>query len=83
MSRYFFHLHENDAVLDDEGATFSDEEAAVRHGVWNARQVIANDILAGLPVRLSSSIVVTDEAGRELRRIVFADVVSLICDRAG
>ena len=76
MPRYFFNLFDGaSSVIDDEGRNFDTAAAASEHGIRCARQIVAENIVADAPVRLSSYIAVVDDAGRELIRHRFADVV--------
>lgn len=79
MSRYFLHLHEQTgSVFDDEGIEVADAAAAIERAAFTLREMVANDILAGLPVRLGSFMVIVDDQGQEVRRLHVRDVVRFI-----
>lgn len=76
MSRYFLHLCEPSAsVFDSEGIDVDDDQAAIERAIWTIRDVIANDILAGVPVGLANYISIRNESGNELYRVFFREAV--------
>jgi hypothetical protein len=79
MPRYFFDLVASEApVTDGDGRSFASLADAEQHAIWCAREIIANDVIAGRPIELSSYISVLDEARSEHARIYFKKVISII-----
>lgn len=64
MPRYYFHLHEDGSVIDDEEGTELVDDAAARFvAVRAARDVLAGAVMRGrLP--LTDVVVVTDHIGQ-------------------
>jgi len=75
VPRYFFHLHENGLVTEDEeGTPLSGDEAARDAAVRAARDVLAGAVMTGrLP--LDDMIVVTDQVGRTIFSLSLAAAV--------
>jgi hypothetical protein len=79
MSRYFLHLCEpSTSLFDSEGIDVDDDQAAIARAIWTIRDVIANDILAGMPVGLANYISIRSEDGSELHRVFFRDAVRFV-----
>ena len=47
MPLYFFDVYNDDVTLDDEGIELLDEQAALAHGVKEARALAADTVLHG------------------------------------
>lgn len=78
MPRFFFDLGApGSPVVDEEGIEFADWQSAMRYGLRCARDVIAQSVLAGEPVHLSSYVAVCDHDRAEIRRLHFRDCVTL------
>jgi hypothetical protein len=78
MARYFFHLIDEDLpVSDEDGIELADDAVASTYAIHCARDIIAETIRTGQIIRLASSLLVADQAGRELQRIRFSDVITL------
>ncbi len=72
---FFFHLLSRaEPILDMEGSEFADVEAAARHALTCARELIADDARHGC-IDLAQSISVVDEAGCEFHSLNFLDAV--------
>jgi hypothetical protein len=79
MSRYFLHLCEpSTSIFDSEGIEVEDDQAAIARAIWTIRDVIANDILAGMPVLLANYISIRNEDGSEVQRVFFRDAVRFV-----
>ena len=76
MPRFFFNLYDDLDVLDEEGLELPDLEAAKAVGVQNARSIAAEQVLGGKLV-LSSRIEITDERGKVVKKIRFADAIEI------
>lgn len=74
--RYFFHLHNDIDVRDDEGVDLPDLDTARRRAVQYACEMAAESVRDGHLV-LSHSIEVTDEAGDRVFSLSFADAVQI------
>jgi hypothetical protein len=77
VPRYFFHLHEDGAVLvDEEGAMLTGDAAAREKAIRAARGLLSGAVLEGrLP--LSDLIVVTDHIGQTVFSISLGACVGL------
>ena len=75
MPTYFFHLHEEDAILDDEeGIVLVDDSAARVVAFRVARDLLAEAVQRGrLP--LADFILVTDDTGQTVLSLNFAAAV--------
>jgi hypothetical protein len=70
---YFFHLHEDGSVLEDEeGRDLADDVAARLHAIRNARDVLVSAVMEGrLP--LKDTIVVTNHRGQPVLSLALGD----------
>jgi hypothetical protein len=75
MPVYFFNIREGEAlIVDPEGSDLPDEAAMRAYAVDAARDLLSAAVLAGrLP--LDHAIEVTDEAGRPVLTVAYADAV--------
>jgi hypothetical protein len=66
MPRYFFHLRDGAALLEDDGESqdFANLEAARLEAIEGARQILSEAALSGRAGSLHQQIEVVDEAGR-------------------
>lgn len=76
MPRFFFHLHNDLEVIDDEGRELTDIEAAREAAERDALQMAAESVRHGHLAR-SHYIEVTDEAGTALFRVTFGEMVDV------
>lgn len=76
MPRYFFHLHNDIEVCDEEGVDLADAAAARALAVREARSIAAEQVAHGRLV-LSHSIEVTDAAGATVCTMRFGDVIEI------
>ena len=76
MPRYYFHLHEYEAVLDGEGVEFPNEEAAREYALDSARDVACGLVRQG-HINLDHYVEVTDETGRPVYRVTFRDAFTV------
>jgi hypothetical protein len=77
MHRFFFNLHEPHGVtLDEEGMELESFEAAFKHAVLAAREVIAEDVRYG-GIRLSSYIEITNADAVTLAVVHFPEALSI------
>lgn len=75
MKTYFFHLKDGpDVLVDPEGRQLPDLDAAVAIALFEARTVMAADVLTGV-LRLSQCIAVEDEIGAIVHDLKFTDAV--------
>ncbi len=77
MPSFFLHLRDSGGLLKDEvGYRFANLEAAHAEAMKAAREVWADAIKTGRGRDyLDTSIVITDEQGRELRTVFFVDAL--------
>jgi hypothetical protein len=77
MPHFYFHLHNGDGWLRDlEGRDIADLEAVDEAARGEARALAAADIADGKTVLLDNFISVDDEAGAEVARVIYSQVVS-------
>ena len=76
MPRYFFHLHNDIDVTDDEGRELADESAARSAAHDDARQMAGESVQHG-HLNLDHFIEVADDEGRPLFRVTFREVVTI------
>ena len=76
MPRYFFHLYDDMAVVDEEGVELPDVEAARGKALHDARAMACAEVLEGR-LNLSHRIEVADEAGSVLLTLEFGDTVEV------
>jgi hypothetical protein len=82
MPRYFFHLHDDLPVPDEEGIELADLEAAKACGIREARSVAADQVREG-KLDLSHRIDVADEQSVVVHTIRFADAIDIVGLRVG
>ena len=76
MPRYFFHLHDDLDVSDEEGTEFPDDAAARAYAIENAREVACESI-AGGHLDLDHFIEVTWEDGTAVLRVRFGEAITV------
>jgi hypothetical protein len=76
MPRYYFHSHDEIDAPDEEGQELRDVHAAVALATSFARELAAEHVREG-GLTLSHFIAVTDEAGANLAKVTFGDVVRI------
>lgn len=77
MARFFFHVHGGDGppIEDPEGGELPDLDAARAEALAAARGIVAEDLLAGRPVR-ERRFEIEDAAGRVLATVAFRDALA-------
>ncbi|HEU4652021.1 MAG TPA: hypothetical protein VFS49_11470 [Croceibacterium sp.] len=76
MPRYFFHLHNDVDVLDEEGLNLPDLDSARETALVEARNMAAESVKDG-HLTLSHYVAVTDENGETLFRTSFQEAVRI------
>ena len=76
MPRYYFHLHNGATSRDEEGRELADLAAAREEAIKAARDLMGEDIRAGL-LRLGQRIEILDEDGAEVLVVPFAEAVMI------
>lgn len=74
MPVYYFHLYNDERLLDPHGKTLPDDAAARQAAVEGISELIAENIVEGRPVELTDRIEVADEAGRIVTTVRFSDL---------
>lgn len=77
MPRFYFHVHDDVTVRDDEGLELGDASAALREAIAGARAMICEGVRRG-EVHLGHRIEVEDEGGAPIAEIVFRDAVRIL-----
>ncbi|MBB5717000.1 DUF6894 family protein [Sphingomonas aerophila] len=77
MTRFYLHVFNSSRAFDTEGCELPDLETATLNAVQGARELIAEDILAGRPISQRHRIEITGEDGRLLHEVCFGDVMQL------
>ena len=76
MPLYFFHIQEGgDVLYDEDGSDHPDLEAAREEAIEGIRQIISAAVLVGNPLRLERRMLVDDQAGHTLLKVMFREVV--------
>ena len=76
MPRYFFHVHDDDVTVDNEGLELPDRESAIAEAMRGARSLACEQVLHGV-LDLRSRIIVADAAGTELATVTFGEAVTI------
>jgi hypothetical protein len=76
MPRYFFHIHEEVAVRDEEGIELADVAAARRQAIAGARDIMSEQVRGGR-LGLRNRVDVEDERGDSVFSLAFADAVDI------
>jgi hypothetical protein len=77
MPRFFFHLHDDIDLPDEEGIEVADLSAARKHATLTALDLMCGVMKAEGRIALSHYIDIEDEGGRVLDTVRFADVVTV------
>lgn len=77
MARYFFHLHNDLYVEDEEGRECADFEEAQATAFAEARVMASSSVRDG-HLDLSHGISVTDERGQRVMFVRFGDAVEVV-----
>lgn len=77
MPRFYLTVCNDARAIDDEGEELPDLEAATSRAVQGARELIAEDILAGRPISRRHCIEILDAEGAVLHTVYFTDVIQL------
>jgi hypothetical protein len=76
MPLFYFHVHDDQNVVDEEGRDLPDLDAARHCAVEGARDLICADVRQGR-LNLGHSIIVTDSAGLVVARIPFGEAFTI------
>ncbi|MDB5693254.1 MAG: hypothetical protein JWO81_2317 [Alphaproteobacteria bacterium] len=76
MPRYFFHIHDDVVVMDDEGIELPDAEAARREAVAGIREMMCEQLRKGR-LALHHRIEVADAAGAPVLSLAFGETVAI------
>jgi hypothetical protein len=82
MPRYFFHLHDDLTVPDEDGMELADLEAAKACGIKEARSVAVEQVREG-KLDLNHRIDVADEQSVVVHTIRFAAAIEVATQRPG
>jgi hypothetical protein len=77
MPQFYFHLHDNMDVTDEEGKELPDLEAAHAYAMNLARFEIGQAVIARGKVLLSHRIDIENEQGQVVGSLCFGDVVEI------
>ena len=76
MPRYFFHIHNDEHVLDEEGQVFPDNAAARECALEGARDLVCMSVKNG-HLNLDHYLDVADEAGQVLFSVTFREAFTI------
>ena len=76
VPRFFFHIHDDIELLDDEGIELPDREAAEREALRGARSIACEQVVRG-ELHLEHRIDVEGEDGETLFRVRFGDAIDV------
>ena len=77
MPRFYFHLHNDLDVIDDEGLELPDLAAAREKAIESAHDIACACIKKG-ELNLEHYILVTDEAGQEVLKLTFRESFKIV-----
>jgi hypothetical protein len=78
MPRYFFHLHNDEDTLDEEGRELPDIDAARREARADARHMAAESVSSTGRLDRSHFVAVTRADGKLLFRVTFGEAVAIV-----
>jgi hypothetical protein len=76
MPRYFFHIHDNADIIDDDGLELRNIEVANWEALRGARSLAAEQVLLGR-LSLNDRIDVSDETGAVIATVTFRDAIAI------
>jgi len=76
MPRYFFHVHNDEFVPDEEGQLFPDDSAARECALEGARDLVCMSVKNG-HLNLDHYVAVADEGGQVLFHVTFREAFTL------
>lgn len=76
MPMYYFHLYNDEVIMDDQGQDLPGTEAAHASAEANAREMACAEVMAG-SLNLTHRIDVADETGEVLSTVRFGDIVTV------
>lgn len=77
MPRFHLNVSNDDVTLDANGIDRPDLDAAEREAVRGARELIADNVIAGRPVHQSHRVEIADGYGNVLHIVRFGDMIEL------
>lgn len=78
MPRYYLNLFNDVDTMDESGEDYTDLAAAKENAIASARELMAEHLLAGLPIRLWHRIEIADETGKVLATLPFRELVTIV-----
>lgn len=76
MPIYYFHLYNDEIIIDEQGQELADREAAQAVAQANAREMACAEVMAG-SLNLAHRIDVADKTGDVLSTVRFGDIVTV------
>jgi hypothetical protein len=76
MPRYFFHIHDDIELRDDEGLELPDAEAAHKQALAGVRDMMCDQMRKGR-LSLRHWVEVEDESGNSVLKLTFGDAVTI------
>jgi hypothetical protein len=78
MTRYYFHQRRQDGarIMDEDGAEFSDLDAALAEALTSARELMSETVLHGF-IELNRAFEISDREGHVLLTVPLSDAVDL------
>lgn len=76
MTRFFFHVQDDDVARDEEGLDLSDRDAAIHEAMKGARSLACEAVTNGR-LNLDHRILVAREDGELVATITFADAITV------
>ena len=74
MPRFFFHIHDDLVLRDDEGLELPDADAAREEAVRGIRALICDQVMEGR-LALHHRVEVEDETGKQVAAFAFGDAI--------
>lgn len=76
MPRYYFHLYNDETVMDGEGKILPDLDAARANGIKEAREMMMETVSEGR-INFSHRIDIADQSGAVAATVVFGEAVTV------
>ena len=76
MPRYYFHIHNDQHVVDEEGQLLPDEVAARQCALESARDLVCMSVKEG-HLNLDHYLAVADESGLPLFNVTFREAFTI------
>ena len=77
MPRYYIHIYNDAVTIDEAGMELRDLPAAKYEAIRGARSIMAEDLVAGHPLKLFHRVEIANADGKVLAVIPFRELVTI------